>query len=131
VDVRYSHAGLIFEWDRDKAMANTKKHGITFELACEVFFDPLLKIRDAGDPDEGTEVAIGESQDEQLLFVVHMIRHEEVIRIISARAATARERREYEEQNEQTSPIDEDRSAAHLEKAEQRPSHDDYQHPHP
>jgi uncharacterized protein len=96
VNVPYSFRGLNFEWDRDKAKVNLKKHGVSFEAACEVFFDPLVKIRDAGDPDEATEVAIGESEDEQLLFVVHLIRHQEVIRIVSARAVTAQERRQYE-----------------------------------
>lgn len=97
MNVRYSCRGLVFEWDPDKAKANLRKHAVSFESACEVFFDPLVKIRDAGDPDGETDAAIGESQDEQLLLVVHVIRYEEVIRIISARAVTTQERREYEE----------------------------------
>jgi uncharacterized protein len=97
VDVRHSCRGLIFEWDRGKAKTNLRKHGVSFETACEVFFDPLVRIRAAGDPNEVTEVAIGESEDEQLLFVVHLVRQEEAIRIISARIVTAQERREYEE----------------------------------
>jgi uncharacterized protein len=72
VNVRYSCRGLVFEWDPDKAKANLRKHAVSFESACEVFFDPLVKIRDAGDPDGETDAAIGESQDEQLLFVVHV-----------------------------------------------------------
>lgn len=97
MDVRYSLRGLTFEWDRDKAKSSFRKHGVAFETACEVFFDPLVHIREAGDPDEATQVAIGEGENEQLLYVVHLIREEDVIRILSARAVTAQERRDYEE----------------------------------
>jgi hypothetical protein len=73
-------------------------HGVSFEAACEVFFDPLIRLRDAGDEDRATAAAIGETRDERLLLVVHLIRENEVIRVISARTATAAERRDYEEQ---------------------------------
>jgi hypothetical protein len=49
VDVRWSLRGLLFEWDREKAATNRRKHGVSFEDACEVFLDPLLRLRDAGD----------------------------------------------------------------------------------
>jgi hypothetical protein len=42
------------------------------------------------------EAAVGYTEGEQLLFVVHVIRHEEIIRIVSAREATRDERRQYE-----------------------------------
>lgn len=93
MDVRYSFRGLLFEWDREKAQANLRKHGVSFENACEVFLDPLLRLTDAGD----AQVVVGETLDERLLFVVHIIKNEEVIRIVSARPATSHERREYEE----------------------------------
>jgi uncharacterized protein len=41
MSVRYSLQGIAFEWDEQKAQTNLKKHGITFEEAAEVFFDPL------------------------------------------------------------------------------------------
>jgi hypothetical protein len=96
VNVRYSLRGLFFEWDQEKARINLRKHGVSFEGACEVFFDPLLKVRDAGDPDRAIQVVIGESLEEHLLFVVHIIQDDEVIRIVSARPVTSQERQEYE-----------------------------------
>lgn len=97
VDVRWSLRGLLFEWDREKAATNRRKHGVSFEDACEVFLDPLLRLRDAGDAEGLTQIVIGETLNERLLFVVHIIRQSEVIRIVSARPVTSQERREYEE----------------------------------
>ena len=97
VDVRYSYRGLAFEWDGEKASANLRKHGVSFETACEVFLDPLLRVKDSGDRDGQTQVVIGETLDERLLFVVHIVRNEDVIRIVSARPVTSHERREYEQ----------------------------------
>jgi uncharacterized DUF497 family protein len=85
-----------FECDSDKADTNVRKHGFFFHAACEVFFDPFVKIVDASKPTESREAAIGYTESERLLFVVHVIRHEETIRIISAREATREERRQYE-----------------------------------
>lgn len=97
MDVRYSFHGLLFEWDRDKAATNLRKHGVSFETACEVFLDPLLLLRDAGDPDGMAQAVIGETLNERLLFVVHIIKSNEVIRMVSARSVTSHERRKYEE----------------------------------
>lgn len=98
VDVRYGLHGVLFEWDPAKAQANLRKHGVSFESACEVFLDPLLVVKDAGDRNTGTQAVVGESLDERLLYVVHILRRDdEVIRIISARPVTRHERREYEE----------------------------------
>lgn len=97
MNVRYSLRGLHFEWDPSKAQSNLKKHRVSFESACEVFFDPFLLLKDAGDADAATQAAIGETAEERLLFVVHLIQREEVIRIISARPVTPHERREYED----------------------------------
>ncbi len=95
--MRSQFRGLLFAWDREKAKANLRKHGVSFERACEVFLDPLLRVRDAGDGDRLTRVVIGESLEEQLLFVVHILQDKDLIRIISARPVTSHERREYEE----------------------------------
>ena len=64
--------------------------------SCEVFFDPFLRLADAGGEDEAREAAIGLTEDWTLLFVVHIVRQPGAIRIISARAATAAERKRYE-----------------------------------
>ena len=47
-------------------------------------------------PAESREAAIGYAEGEQLLYVVHVIRHEEIVRLISAREATREERSQYE-----------------------------------
>ena len=98
MDVRYSFGGLLFEWDRNKARTNLEKHGVLFEDACEVFTDPLMRYTDTNGEDEATEAVIGAVRKGDLLFVVHIVKEEqEVIRLISARPATARERHKYEE----------------------------------
>ena len=87
-----------FEWDDNKAESNILKHGITFEEAVTVFADPyLLFTEDSKNSDrEEREWAIGESENGSILVVVFTMR-EEKIRIISARKATKRERKRYEE----------------------------------
>ncbi|MGH8863245.1 MAG: BrnT family toxin [Burkholderiales bacterium] len=95
--VRYRLHGVSFEWDANKAASNRVRHGVPFELACEVFFDPFARAVDATEPDEARDAAIGRTESQALLFVVHVICHEEVIRIISARHATPEERRSYEQ----------------------------------
>jgi len=89
---------LTFEWDHAKAQQNQKKHQVSFEEAATVFGDPLSLTID--DPlhssEEERSVTIGESARHRLLVVVHTDRGERV-RLISAREATSRERREYEQ----------------------------------
>ena len=88
---------LEFEWDPQKAAANLVKHRVSFEEAATVFGDPLGGI--VADPrhSSGEErfALIGLSQVRRLLAVMYAERRG-VIRIISARAATRRERRNYE-----------------------------------
>ncbi len=95
------YLGQLFEWDIDKAASNLLKHGVSFEKACEVFFDPFVRVVDASDQeDEARDAAIGFTKDLSMLFVVHLIRTGEgmeAIRIISARIATPRERETYED----------------------------------
>ena len=97
MNVRYSFGGLLFEWDQKKARTNLEKHGVSFENACEVFTDPLLLYKDTDDEEAATHAVIGETLNEQLLFVVHIVKQQEMIRVISARPVTPHERREYEE----------------------------------
>jgi uncharacterized DUF497 family protein len=88
----------LFEWDPEKARANERKHGVTFEEAATVFFDPLSETY--GDPrhsaPEARELTRGISSRGALLVVAHAERDGRV-RIISARRATARERWRHEE----------------------------------
>ena len=85
-----------FEWDERKAVQNLKKHKVSFEEASTVFFDDLAKIAFDSE-NEHRQILIGHSYNKKLLFVVH-IAHEEknVIRIISARKATKKERHDFE-----------------------------------
>ena len=89
---------MIFEWDATKAIANLRKHGISFPEARTVFGDPLGRITD--DPRhsdaEDRFVLLGLSEQQRLLAVMFTDRGE-VIRIITARRATRRERSNYEE----------------------------------
>jgi uncharacterized protein len=98
VDTFFLYAGQQFCWNSTKAAANLADHGIAFEQACEVFFDPFVRIVDASAPEEMRAAAIGLSEDWTMLFVVHVIPEGTAIRIISAREATREERREYEEE---------------------------------
>ena len=95
--VRYRLNGVSFEWDAAKAANNRFRHGVPFELACEVFFDPFARWLDATRSDEVRDAAIGRTESQALLYVVHVSRHEEVIRIVSARRATSEEHRIYEQ----------------------------------
>jgi hypothetical protein len=96
VDVSYSLNGVTFRWDEAKARSNLAKHGVTFEQAAQVFFDPYVKHADAGGEDEARDGALGCDFQYRLLFVVHLIFEDDGIRIISARHATASERKRYE-----------------------------------
>ena len=89
---------LRFEWDDRKAAANFKKHGVNFEEAKSVFVDERAKLIDDPDhsEDEDRFVLLGLSSALRLLLVCHCYRSEgNVIRIISARTAIAREFKSY------------------------------------
>jgi uncharacterized DUF497 family protein len=89
------------EWDERKHRANRLKHGIGFDLAQEVFDDPLaLSKLDRAEAGEERWHTLGMVEGIVLLLVTHTVRDnhgEEIIRIISARKATAHERRHYEQ----------------------------------
>ena len=91
---------LAFEWDDKKSNKNLKKHGIAFEEAATVFGDPLsITIPDPKHSKaEHRFIIIGESVQRRTLVVVHVERTDK-IRIISARRATRREKKIYEEKN--------------------------------
>lgn len=87
-----------FQWDPEKAAANLRKHGVSFEEASTTFGDPLsITISDRRHSEtESRFLLIGASAWTRILVVVHTERGDEV-RIISARLATRSERRQYEE----------------------------------
>ncbi len=95
--IRFAYRGVQFERDPYKAASNLAKHEVGFESACEVFLDPFRRVVEAAFPDEVRDAAIGYTESQQLLTVVHLSIHEEVIRIISARRASKEERRLYEQ----------------------------------
>ncbi|WP_337907216.1 BrnT family toxin [Iningainema tapete] len=55
----YQLQGTEFEWDENKAQSNVEKHGVTFEEAAEVFFDPFYQMGDASANDEQRDFIIG------------------------------------------------------------------------
>jgi len=87
-----------FEWDSKKARSNLKKHGVSFEEASTVFSD--LMSATGIDPDhsinEDRFIIFGISGHNRLLVVAY-VEKTDTIRIISARKATGRERKIYEE----------------------------------
>lgn len=91
-----------FDWNPQKAAHNLRKQGVSFELAQEVFSDPFcVTIEERVVNGELRYWTIGRLEKLMILVVVHTISEtaegDEVIRIISARRATSRERRLYEE----------------------------------
>jgi len=89
------------EWDDDKDIANRAKHGVSFEVAKLVFDDPLhISVQDRFEGDEERWRTIGLVGGVVLLLVAHTYRGSdagEVVRIISARKASKRERVGYEQ----------------------------------
>ena len=89
---------LRFEWDPNKAEASLAKHEISFEEAMTVFADPLARIfpDEEHSVDELREIIIGHSAGHQLILV-NFTSTDDRVRIFSARKATRRERKDYEE----------------------------------
>jgi uncharacterized DUF497 family protein len=100
-------ATVRFEWDEAKNLSNQRKHdGVSFEEALRVFQDPLhVSVQDRIEGGEQRWRTVGAVQDFVILVVAHTVTEEdadggsvEVIRIISVRRATPRERRHYEDE---------------------------------
>jgi uncharacterized protein len=89
---------VTYEWDPAKAAANVQKHRVAFEEAASVFLDPAALTFSDPDhsEDEDRAITIGRSARQRVLFVAHAERDDR-IRIISARRATRREQKQYEE----------------------------------
>ncbi|MEM9274665.1 MAG: BrnT family toxin [Cyanobacteria bacterium P01_F01_bin.143] len=89
---------LRFEWDKLKAESNEQKHGVTFDEAQTVFYDGNARLRYDSEHsmDEERHILLGMSSSLRLLVVSHIYQEDiELIRIISARKATKRERQQY------------------------------------
>ena len=90
-----------FEWDDNKSRANRRKHGVSFETASLVFQDPNhLSVQDRFEGGEERWQTIRLVGSVTILIVAHTASDrdgKEIIRIISARKATPRERRRYNE----------------------------------
>ena len=85
-----------FQYDPAKATANLKKHGVSFADAEGVFQDPLaVTVEDPDAESEQRFVAVGLGSAGELLVVVYSMREDE-FRLISARRATRKERKQYE-----------------------------------
>lgn len=95
MDERHRIGGCDFVWDAGKAAANRRKHGIRFEDAAMVFFDPLFVLTDASRNDETRDAVIGFDHLGRLLFVVHIELDGDCIRIVSARPAEPHEEKRY------------------------------------
>jgi uncharacterized DUF497 family protein len=97
---------VFFEWDERKNQKNRLKHRVSFETAQEVFDDPrAVSFLEGVFEDEERWQTLGQVGGVVILIVVHTLRQEageEIVRIISARKATPRERSIYENQARKT-----------------------------
>lgn len=93
----YNVSHVVVRWDPRKAASNIKKHGVSFEEASTVLFARnTIEIEDTRHSEQRF-IIIGFSIRTRLLTVVYVYRHEDEIRIISARKATKNEAKIYEE----------------------------------
>ncbi len=97
-DCTYNVFMIDFEWNKSKATSNLKKHGISFEEAKTTFFDEyaIQFFDDSNSSEEDRFILLGMSSETRILIVSHCERNDgKLIRIISARKATAKERKFY------------------------------------
>ncbi len=91
---------ISFTWDANKSASNLRKHGVSFEEAQSVFYDPYARL--IADPDHSDEedrfILLGLSLKFRVLLVCHCYREQDgIIRIISARESTKQEMKSYQE----------------------------------
>ena len=97
--VIHDFGGISFAWNQAKAVSNHRKHGVTFEEAVTAFADPFARVFDDPGHSSGSEkrfLLFGHSLAGKALIVVHVERGA-MLRIISARCATPREKRAIED----------------------------------
>lgn len=101
-----------FGWDENKNRKNLQKHGLRFETAVLVFDDPYaITRRDLSVDEEERWITVGAIGPGSILLVVHTFQEnhdEEVVRIISARAAESHEKKAYEEAHKREQTRDRD-----------------------
>ena len=89
---------LIFVWDNIKNSINKKKHGLSFEDAKDVFYDENAILFD--DPDHSIDeerfLIIGMIKSSKICIISHCYREENIIRLISDREATKKEKKIYQ-----------------------------------
>ena len=85
-----------YQWDREKAKGNLKKHNVRFSDAITVFSDDRALTIEDDDPEEQRFITIGLDATARIIVVVYTWRGDD-IRIISARRATKNEIKQYEE----------------------------------
>jgi len=94
----YGFQDYCFNWNKDKNLSNIRKHGLSFKEAASAFLDPYATIIDdiEHSQDEERYILVGMSKKLNLLMVCHCYRDDdEIICIISARAATKKEQKLY------------------------------------
>ena len=89
---------MSFEWDHRKAVSNLRKHGVDFADAATVFDDPLALTMPDPRSNEERFIGLGADATGRILVVVYIWRAN-TIRLISARRATPRERKRYEDKS--------------------------------
>ena len=88
----------MFEWDDEKNRLNIEKHGISFETAATIFRGIILsRIDDREDYGEVRDISIGRVDTDVVVTVVHTNRDGSILRLVSARRAIRRERKDYDE----------------------------------
>ncbi len=89
---------MLFDWDEEKARSNFAKHDVSFDEATSVFDDPLFLT--FADPEHSLQeqrfIIMGESAKGRLLVIAYTDRENNTTRLISARLATRKERKNYE-----------------------------------
>ena len=96
MDAEFNLRGVLFRWNTEKAAQNLREHGVAFEQAAQVFFDPFVRYVDASRKGERRDGAIGADFEYRVLCVVHIELEDDALRIISAWPATQAEREKYE-----------------------------------
>ncbi|MGG7047974.1 MULTISPECIES: BrnT family toxin [unclassified Campylobacter] len=91
---------MIYEWDEVKALLNIAKHGVSFDEAKTAFCDEygIVVFDEEHSNDEERFYLLAMSEKDRILVVIHCYRHEDTIRIISARKATTKEKKQYKGQ---------------------------------
>ena len=84
MDERFKLNGISFAWNQTKAQENLREHGVAFEQAAEIVFDPFLRVVNENSADKARDAIIGMDERWNLLFVVHIAFEDESIRLISA-----------------------------------------------